>query len=664
MILQADHITKSYGATAVLSDVSLKIEAGERVGLVGVNGAGKSTLLNILVGELAADEGTVTIARDARIGYLRQDSGLQSDRTIEQELLDVFRPLVEAREELRRLEARLEGDDGLGASAPGPPGRGQVSAPATETADHEALLARYVALSDWFRAQGGFEIEARIANVVSGMGLGHLPRHLVVSSLSGGQKTRLALARLLLEQPDLLVLDEPTNHLDFPTLAWLEGHLRAYPGAVMIVSHDRYFLDALVTSICELERTKLNRYTGNYTRFVEQKAQNRELQRRRYNQQQQEIARTQEWIERHRARATSARAAQSRIRALERLERIEHPDTELRQARFAFRAGEPSYRDVLVVDDLQVSVGHGESRKVLLTGIGLTLQRGDRVGIIGPNGIGKSTLLKTLVGRHEADSGTVRWGERVRLGYYDQEQCELDPDLTVLQQLRHWFPKVPEERLRNVLGGFLFSGEEVLKPTPALSGGERARVALARLMLQEPNVLLLDEPTNHLDLASKEMLESALQGYDGTLLFVSHSRYLLNRLARRILEMSSTGLKAYEGNYDAYAARKAAEAEAEAAALANRTTAQVRAEQPAERAQFEASRRSQRDEELRRRRVAQLEQKIEQLEAAIRLIEQSMAAPGVATDPVALQQRCDVAEKRRGELQSCYAEWERLMAEE
>lgn len=652
MILQADHITKSYGATVVLTDVSLKIEAGERVGLVGVNGAGKSTLLNILVGELAPDEGTVITARDARLGYLRQDSGLQSDRSIEQELLAVFQPLVEAREELRELEATLEGHSRVGASAPD-----------AQDADHEALLGRYVALSDWFRASGGFEIEARIASVLGGMGLAHLPRDLVVSSLSGGQRTRLALARLLLEQPDLLVLDEPTNHLDFPTLAWLEGHLKAYPGAVIIVSHDRYFLDALVTAVCELERTRLARYTGNYTRFVEQKAQDRELQLKRYSQQREEIARTEDWIERHRVRATSARAAQSRLKALERLERVEHPDAELRQAHFAFRAGDPSYRDVLVADNLHVSVGHDESRKVLLTGLSLALQRGDRVGIIGPNGIGKSTLLKTLVGSHAADRGAIHWGERVRLGYYDQEQCELDPDLTVLQQLRHWFPKVPEERLRSVLGGFLFSGDEVLKPTPALSGGERARVALARLMLQEPNVLLLDEPTNHLDLASKEMLERALQGYDGTLLFVSHSRYLLNRLAGRILELSPGGLRAYEGNYDAYAARKAAEAEAQAAALAARPPEQVLCQQPPERAQFEASRRSQRDEELRLRKVAQLEQKIEQLEAAIRLIEQSMADPGVATNPAALQQRCDVAEKRRGELQSCYAEWERLMAE-
>jgi ATP-binding cassette, subfamily F, member 3 len=646
MILQCDGITKSFGAEVVLSRVSLKIEAGERLGLIGVNGAGKTTLLSILAGDLPADEGTIVTAREARLGYQRQDSGLESGQTVGEELLSVFAPLVAVRTQLQEMAAQLETPEAAG---PAP----------DDGAAHEALLDRYRALSEWFETQGGFEIEAKIANVLNGLGLGGVPRELGTGSLSGGQKTRLALAKLLLERPDLLLLDEPTNHLDFPALAWLEGYLRAYPGAIIFVSHDRYFLDALVTSVCEIERTELRRYTGNYTRFVALKAQDREVQQKRHDQQREEIARAEDWIQRHQARATSARAAKSRRRALDRVELIERPDAELKRARFTFRAGDPSYRDVLQVRELRVAVGPAERRKVLLESVSFDLQRGDKVGIIGPNGVGKSTLLKTLVGRHQPDAGLAQWGERVRLGYYDQEQCELDPDLTVLQQLHHWLPKVPEERLRTVLGGFLFSGEEVLKPTAALSGGERARVALARLMLAQPNVLLLDEPTNHLDLWSKEVLEAALQGYDGTLLFVSHSRYFLNRLAQRLLEVTPAGVKVYPGNYDAYLLRKTEEAAAVAAAGDPGDVASGAGE-PSE---YEQSRRSQRDTELRARRSAQLELKIEQLEAAIGLIEQSMAVGPVAFNPELLQQRHALAEARRAELRQCYAEWEQLMAD-
>lgn len=645
MILQCDGITKSFGSTLILADVSLKVEAGERLGLVGVNGAGKSTLLSILAGLLPADEGTIITAREARVGYQRQDSGLETDNTIGEELLSVFAPLVQAQERLRAMEAELEA----------PSAHDDVAA-------YEALMERYVALSDWHKLHGGFDVESQIASVLGGLGLAGLPRDRVISGLSGGQKTRLALAKLLLERPDVLLLDEPTNHLDFPALAWLEGYLKTYPGAVLIVSHDRYFLDALVTAVCEIERTRLTRWTGNYSRFVELKAQEREVQRKHWAQQQEEIARTEDWIERHRVRATSARAAQSRIKALERIERLERPEAELKTARFTFRAGDPPWLDVLQVRDLQIGVGSPEARKVLLRGVNLSLRRGDRVGIIGANGIGKSTLLKTLVGRHEADCGELHWGEKVRLGFYDQEQCDLDADLTILQQLRHWFPRLPEERLRSVLGCFLFSGEDVLKPTPALSGGERARVALARLMLLEANVLVLDEPTNHLDLASKEMLEAALQGYDGTLAFVSHSRYFLNRLARRIIEITPTGLEVYEGNFDYYAARK----EEAAAAAAQTSVAEVGQPQyqSAERREFVTARRTQREEEIRLRKVAALEQRIEQLEAAIALVEESMADPAVATNPAVLAQRYAVVQSRRAELQQCYAEWEELAADE
>jgi ATP-binding cassette subfamily F protein 3 len=537
MLLQVSGVTKHYGATPVLSNIHLQIEEKERIGLVGVNGAGKSTLLQIIAGELTPDSGEIFKAKETKIGYLKQHSGLRPGRTIGEEVRSVFAGLLEAEQELRRLEEAMA-DPGLHAD-------GQR---------YEDTLAKYAAKQEWFREHGGYAMESAMRSVLHGMGFGGIPLDTKVESLSGGQKTRLALVKLLLEAPDLLLLDEPTNHLDIPTLTWLENYLRGYPGAILVVSHDRYFLDSLVTAIYEIERTMAKRYTGNYSRFIELKSAQYEIELKHYEKQQEEIARMEDFIRRNIARATTTKRARSRRKALERMERLDKPAGELKRTNFSFEIERQTGKEVLKAKELTVSYEPG---RPLLRNVSFELRRGMAAALIGPNGIGKSTLLKTLIGRLKPERGTVEWGAGVRLGYYDQEQSGLNPANTVLEEVWSAFPHLEEERVRTVLGNFLFSGEDVFKKVSALSGGEKARVALAKLMLEKANVLVLDEPTNHLDLYSKEVLESALLEYEGTLLFISHDRYFLNKMAETVLELRTDGLDAYLGNYDDYVEKKA-----------------------------------------------------------------------------------------------------------
>jgi ATP-binding cassette subfamily F protein 3 len=537
MLLQVSGITKHYGVNTVLSNITLQIEARERIGLVGVNGAGKSTLLQIIAGEMSYDGGDIFRAKETKIGYLKQNSGLRADRTIGEEVRAVFAELLGAEQELRRLEEAMA-DPALLA----------------DEKRYEDTLNKYAAKQEWFKAHGGYEMESSIRSVLHGMGFGSMPLDTKIASLSGGQKTRLALAKLLLEAPDLLLLDEPTNHLDIPTLTWLENYLRSYQGAVLVVSHDRYFLDALVTAIYEIERTTAKRYTGNYSRFIELKAAEYETHLKHYEKQQEEIARMEDFVQRNIARATTTKRAQSRRKALERMERLDKPQGELKRAHFAFEIEQPTGKEVLNAAGVTVSYEPG---KPLLRSISFDLRRGTASALLGPNGIGKSTLLKTLIGRHKPDRGIIEWGANVRIGYYDQEQTGLTPSNTVLDELWNAFPHLEEVRIRTVLGNFLFSGEDVFKKISALSGGEKARVALAKLMLEKANVLVLDEPTNHLDLYSKEVLESALLDYEGTLLFISHDRYFLNKMADTILELTPDEVEAFLGNYDDYLEKKA-----------------------------------------------------------------------------------------------------------
>lgn len=646
MLLQCSGISKSYGTDIILSNIQLQIQQNDRIGLVGVNGAGKSTLLKIIAGQLTADSGDIFKAKETRIGYLAQDSGLDMQGRLYNELRSVYRHLLETEEELRRMEQQMADPEVL-----------------NQTKLYEDLMHRYAQKSDWFREQGGYEIDANIRAVMNGMGFGDFDPETTIATMSGGQKTRLALARLLLQAPELLMLDEPTNYLDIPTLTWLESYLRAYRGAILVVSHDRYFLDAIVHTIVEIERHETRRYTGNYSRYVELKAQNYEIELKQFEKQQEEISRMEDFIQRNLVRASTTKRAQSRRKALERMDRLDRPAGDLKKAYFSFEIERPSGKDVLDVQGLTKSFpGKGP----VFREIDFQIKREQSIALIGPNGIGKSTLLKILVGQDEADEGSVRWGTNVKLGYYDQEQTGLNDKQTILEEVWSAYPHLEEARIRTVLGNFLFSGEDVKKKIASLSGGEKARISLAKLMLLNANVLILDEPTNHLDLHSKEVLESALLEYDGTLLFISHDRYFLNKMADNVLELSPTGLDYFLGNYDDYVEKKqelaelAAQEQEKKAAVAAKNTSTA-ASAPA--SSYEADKQAKREERNRQRRIEQLEADIASLEEQIAELEQKLADPEVYNDYVLVQEHTEKLEQTKVKLQASYAEWETLSME-
>lgn len=643
MLLQVTGITKSFETDPVLSNISLQIEERERIGLVGVNGAGKSTLLQIIAGELSYDEGSIFKAKETRIGYLRQQAGLQSDKSIWEELIGVFASLLETEIELRELE-------------------GKIADPAVHDQPklYQEILDKYAVKSEWFRENGGYEIEAKIRGILNGMGFGSFAPETPVNTLSGGQKTRLALAKMLLEEPDLLLLDEPTNHLDIETLTWLENYLKGYPGAILVVSHDRYFLDALVGTIYEIERHQSRRYTGNYSKFIELKAAEYAIEMKKFEKQQEEISKMEDFIRKNLVRASTTKRAQSRRKALEKMERLEKPLGELKKASFSFEVERTSGKDVLQVKKLALSVGDGIT---LAEHISFQLRRGETAALIGPNGVGKTTLLRTLIGQHQPDRGSLEWGTGVKVGYYDQEQTGLHPEKTVLNELWDDFPQLEEVRIRTVLGNFLFSGEDVLKKISALSGGEKARVALAKLMLQKANVLILDEPTNHLDLYSKEVLESALLEYEGTLLFISHDRYFLNKIAERMLEMSPSGVTNYLGNYDDYVEKKAELEELASEQQAGESFKKTKEGAKQEKgASYEADKQAKREERSRLRRLEQLEKQIADLEREVKALEEELALPDVFNDYKLVQEKNAAMEEKNEELARYYAEWESLMA--
>ncbi|MNO45817.1 putative ABC transporter ATP-binding protein YheS [compost metagenome] len=651
MLLQANDITKLYGITTVLGGINLQVLERDRIGLVGVNGAGKSTFLQILAGEITPDGGQIFKAKETTIGYLAQNSGLQSHRSIWEEMLEVFSPLIEAEKELRLMEQQIA-DPALAADAK----------------SYQELLDRYALKSDWFKDHGGYEIETRIRSVLHGMGFGAFPPDTAISSLSGGQKTRLALARILLQAPDLLMLDEPTNHLDIETLTWLEDYLRNYSGALVVVSHDRYFLDRLVTTIVEIERHQSRRYTGNYSRYIDLKAAEYESQMKMYEKQQDEIARMEDFIQKNIVRASTTKRAQSRRKALEKMEVMDRPLGDLKKASFSFEAEIMSGKDVLQVDGLSYSFA--DKSTPLFRNVSFYLKRGETVALIGPNGIGKSTLLKMLTGDLKPVAGSIMWGTKVKIGYYDQEQTHLNIKNTVLEEVWGAYPHIEEARIRSVLGNFLFSGDDVLKKISALSGGEKARIALAKLMLLKANVLILDEPTNHLDLFSKEVLESALLDYDGTLLFISHDRYFLNKMAERIVELHPGGAEHFLGNYDDYLAKKQelAELAAEQASIeSNKSGASDRQSSSidstaakAGAASFEADKQAKREERSRLRRMEQLEESIASLEAEIERLEHELTEPDVYQDYTAIQERQSLIDEHKTKLASAYEEWESI----
>lgn len=535
IILQVNEITKSFSGTNILENVQLEIHQRDRVALVGRNGAGKSTLLKIIAGEMSADSGKLIIPKDIQIGYLEQHSGIDSTLTIWDEMMTVFEPLRAMERRIRALEEQMADSNVY-----------------SDPDEFSRVTGEYDALQTEFTNADGYQYESNTRSVLHGMRFYPEDYDKPVNLLSGGQKTRLALAKMLLSKPDLLILDEPTNHLDIETLGWLEKYLVGYDGALLVVSHDRYFLDQIVNIVYEVSRTKVNKYVGNYSAYLDEKARNYERDLKRYEKETTERKNMEEFIQRNIARASTSKMAQSRRKKLERTNWMEAPDGDEQSANFAFSIERPSGNDVLTIDDLAI----GYTDKSVSDNLQIRVYKGDRIAIIGPNGVGKSTLLKTIVKKHAPLAGDIRYGTNVQFGYYDQEQATLVGNGTVLEELWNEWPMMNEKDVRGILGRFLFSGDDVSKPVTSLSGGEKARLSLAKLMLQKANTLILDEPTNHLDLDSKEILENALDEFPGTIVFVSHDRYFINRIATKVIELHPDEAIEYLGDYDYFLEKK------------------------------------------------------------------------------------------------------------
>ena len=613
IILQANKIERSFAGEVLFDNISLQVDERDRIALVGKNGAGKSTLLKILVGEEEPTSGEINKKRDLSLSYLAQDSRFESSNTIYDEMLHVFDDLRKTERTLRQMELEMGEKTG---------------------ADLEKLMQDYDRLSEEFRQAGGFTYEADIRAILNGFKFDESMWQMKIEELSGGQNTRLALAKMLLEKPNLLVLDEPTNHLDIETIAWLENYLVNYSGALLIVSHDRYFLDKVATITLDLTKHSLDRYVGNYSSFVEQKEQKLLTEAKNYEKQQKEIAALEDFVNRNLVRASTTKRAQSRRKQLEKMERLDKPEAGSKSAHMTFHSDKTSGNVVLTVEEAAV----GYDDQVLSEPINLDIRKMNAVAIVGPNGIGKSTLIKSIVGQIPFIKGEARFGANVEVGYYDQTQSKLTPHNSVLDELWNDFKLTPEVEIRNRLGAFLFSGDDVKKTVGMLSGGERARLLLAKLSMENNNFLILDEPTNHLDIDSKEVLENALIDFDGTLLFVSHDRYFINRVATQVLELSEEGSTLYLGDYDYYLEKKA-ELEALAAAQAEAVPAASMEEVTSNDYHLQ----KQNQKELRKitRRIEQLEAEMEELDQKIQAITESMHSTNDAEDLVQLQSNLD-----------------------
>ena len=637
MLVTIDGLHKSFGDKTVLTNVNLKIEEKSRIGLIGANGAGKSTLLNILCGRLEGDSGSVYRASTMSLGFLEQNSGLQRESTIYNEMLSVLAPLLALQGEMHALEQ-------------------QIAAIDTQSEAYERLTASYADKQTAFEQGGGYLIEVKIKTILNGMGFQGVPLDTQIQTLSGGEKTRLAMARLLLEEPNLLILDEPTNHLDFKTLMWLEEYLGTYNGAIVVVSHDRYFLDKVVSEIYELERNALIGYPGNYSKFLILKQERVVRLQKEYEQQQLHIAELQEYIDKNMARASTSNSAKGRLKALEKIEVMGRPSTAIKRMSLRFETDKVPYKELLKINNMALSVGEKESRKQLFQHLNLEVTRGERVAIIGTNGIGKSSLLKAVQGMIPIDSGSYAWGQNASISYYEQENGNLHPEKTVLDELWDRHSTYNEVVIRTALGNVLLTGDNVYKKVKVISGGERAKLAFAVLMLERSNVLILDEPTNHLDLAAKEDLEQALLSFEGTLLFVSHDRYLLNRVPTRIVELCNDGIKSYNGNYDAYVSEVTKEKQLKVA----EQPAEILKPIPTKHEGYYKSREQKSAEARIKNRIKELERLIAETEAEIAQHEHEMTLENVYTDYLAMQQHCEELEAKRAALSEYYDEWAEL----
>ncbi|MCM3676915.1 ABC-F family ATP-binding cassette domain-containing protein [Peribacillus simplex] len=636
ILLQINQLSKYYGAELILSNMKLEVQNKDRIALVGRNGAGKSTLLKIIAGQLSHDGGEIIKPKGVTIGYMAQDTGLESDLTIWDEMLTVFRDLIEQEKELRRLEADMARPDIF----------------ENETI-YRKVLNEYDTLMVAFKEKGGYQYEADIRSVLHGLQFADFDYTTPISTLSGGQKTRLALGKLLLRKPDILILDEPTNHLDIETLSWLEQYLQSYQGAVLIVSHDRYFLDKVVNLVYEISRNNMKKYHGNYSSYLEVKAEDYERDMKLFEKQQGEIEKLRDFVQRNITRASTTKRAQSRRKQLEKMDVLDKPQGDEKSANFSFQIERQSGNEVLHLQDL----GIGYEGETVSRNINSRMTKGESIALVGPNGVGKSTLLKTIISKLPALSGDFRFGTNVEVSYYDQEQANLVSNKRVLNELWDDYPLKPEKDIRTVLGNFLFSGDDVLKTVSTLSGGEKARLALAKMMMEKGNFLILDEPTNHLDLDSKLVLENALIDYPGTILFVSHDRYFINRIATKVIELSKDGNEEFLGDYDYYLEKKQEQAEIQALEQQDQAKALDAA---VEKTNYKIDKEAKKAERQRKRRIEEIEAAMELLETEINEYNDLLCDPNVFQDHEKVMEVQTKLDKAQESLDQLLEEWTEL----
>ncbi|HHS3295504.1 TPA: ATP-binding cassette domain-containing protein [Listeria monocytogenes] len=645
ILLQVQQISKFFGAEVILDNIKLEVKTGDRIALVGRNGAGKSTLLKIIAGKMSYDGGTISKPKSVEIGYLAQNTGLESSKTIWDEMLSVFDSLRRMEADLRKMELRL-GEPEL----------------YNDPEKYQALMTDYDTLQHTFKESGGYTYEAEIRSVLNGLRFYPEDYEVEIASLSGGQKTRLALAKLLLAKQDILVLDEPTNHLDIETLAWLETYLQNYHGSLLIVSHDRYFLDKVVNQVYEISRTKIDHYKGNYSSFVNQKQAKLEQMWKEFDKQQKQIAKLEDFVARNIVRASTTKRAQSRRKQLEKMDVLGRPQGDEKAAHFGFQFEKQTGKDVLMVD--QLSIGYAKDKRIA-SNLTFEMKRQDSLALVGPNGIGKSTLLKTLIRDIPALSGEFHFGAGVKIGYYDQEQAKLTSNKTVLMELWDDYPELNEVNVRTTLGNFLFSDDDVLKNVQSLSGGEKARLALAKLTLLEANVLILDEPTNHLDIESKEVLEAALIDFEGTILFVSHDRYFINRIASKIVELAPEKATVFLGDHDYYQEKLAEEKELARLDAEDRRKKgeQVEATSSVRKLNYQEEKEQQKLLRQRKRKLEEVEKSMEATDKKIAELELQLTNPEVFQDHEKALEITQELDAVKADGEKLMEEWEQISEE-
>ena len=637
MILSCQGISKSFGEKVILEDASFHIEEREKAALIGNNGAGKTTLLRIIMEEIHADAGQVVLAKDKRIGYLAQYQDVQGHLSVYEELLSTKQYIIDMEERLRAMEVQMKNASGE---------------------ELDRLMNSYTRLTHEFELENGYAYKSELMGVLNGLGFTEEDFTKQVATLSGGQKTRVALGKLLISKPDILLLDEPTNHLNMESIAWLETYLLNYPGAVFIVSHDRYFLDKVVTKVIEIDAGQVRMYAGNYSAYAEKKAQLRDAQYKAYLNQQREIKHQEAVIVKLKSfnREKSIKRAESREKMLNKVQRIDKPVEVQSQMRLSLEPRVVSGNDVLTVEDLAKSF----PQQKLFSNISFQIKRGERVALIGNNGTGKTTMLKILNGLLDADAGSFSLGAKVQIGYYDQEHHVLHAEKTIFEEISDTYPTLTETQIRNMLAAFLFTGDDVFKVISSLSGGERGRVSLAKLMLSEANFLILDEPTNHLDIASKEILEEALNSYTGTVLYVSHDRYFINQTATRILDLTNQSVVNYIGDYDYYLEKKE-ELTEKYAPTAQEATEEAKEETPSE---GKLTWQQQKEEQARKRKqeneLKKVEKRIEELETRDKEIDDTLVLPDVCTNVGRCAELSREKDKIQAELEELYEKWEEL----